>query len=59
MAARPLDNRVFLLGLAVVLSPVPVVAEVKAVVVAVGAVIGSFALSWLLVEHVPPPRRIP
>jgi hypothetical protein len=38
---------------------VPVVAEVKAVVVAVGAVIGSFALSWLLVEHVPPPRRIP
>jgi hypothetical protein len=49
---------VFLLGLAVALRPVPVVAEVKVVVVAVGAVIGSFALSWLLVEHVPPLRRI-
>jgi glucans biosynthesis protein C len=49
---------VFLLGLAVALRAGPVPAELKAVVVAVGAVIGSFTLSWLLVDRVPPLRRI-
>jgi hypothetical protein len=49
---------IFVLGLAVALRPLPVPAEVKALVVAAGGVIGSFALSWLLVAHVPPLRRV-
>jgi hypothetical protein len=43
----------FLLGLAVALRQVPVTAEVKAVLVAVGSVAGSFGLGWLLVSRVP------
>jgi hypothetical protein len=49
---------VFLLGIAVALRPVPVVAEVKALVVAAGGVVGSFAASWLLITRVPLLRRI-
>jgi Acyltransferase family len=49
---------VCLYGIAMALRPVPVVAEVKALVVAVGSVIGSFALSWLLVNRVPGLRRV-
>ena len=49
---------VFLLGLAVALRPVPVVAEAKALVVAVGGVAGSFAAAWLLVSRVPALRRV-
>ena len=49
---------VLLLGIAVVLRPVPVVAEVKAVVVAAGGVLGSFAVSWLLITRVPLLRRV-
>jgi hypothetical protein len=49
---------VCLLGLAVALRPVPVAAEVKAIVVAVGGVLGSFALAWLLLTWVPPLRRV-
>ena len=47
-----------LLGLAVALRPVPVPAEVKGLAVAVGGVVGSFALAWLLVTRVPFVRRI-
>jgi hypothetical protein len=43
----------FLIGLAVALRPVPVPAEVKAVLVAAGSVAGSFGLAWLLVSRVP------
>jgi hypothetical protein len=42
-----------LLGLAIALRPVPVAAEIKGLVVAVGGVVCSFALAWLLVDHVP------
>lgn len=41
-----------LIGLAVVLRPVPVPAELKALVVAGGGVAGSFALAWLLITRV-------
>ena len=42
------------LGLAVALRPLPVPAEVKALVVMVGSVVASFALAWLLVTRVRP-----
>jgi hypothetical protein len=41
-----------LIGLAVALRPVPVMAEVKALVVASGGVAGSFAFAWLLLTRV-------
>lgn len=47
-----------LIGIAVVLRPVEVVAEVKALTVAAGGVAGSFALAWLLIRRVPALRRI-
>ncbi|MGZ8704273.1 MAG: acyltransferase family protein [Aeromicrobium sp.] len=47
-----------LIGLAVALRPVPVPAELKALVVASGGVAGSFALAWLLIRHVPGMARI-
>lgn len=47
-----------LIGLAVALRPVPLIAEAKALVVAVGAVAGSFALGWLLISRVPGVARI-
>ncbi|MGZ4544198.1 MAG: acyltransferase family protein [Blastococcus sp.] len=53
-----LVQAVFLYGFAVALRPVPVPAEVKALVVAVLSVAGSFALSWLLITRVPLLRRI-
>ena len=43
----------FLIGLAVALRGIPAPAEVKAVVVALGSVLGSFGLAWLLVSRVP------
>jgi hypothetical protein len=49
---------VFVLGIAVALRPLPVAAEGKALLVAIGGVLGSFALSWLLVTRVPPLRRV-
>jgi glucan biosynthesis protein C len=49
---------VFLLGLAVALRPAAVPAEVKALVVALGAVTGSFGAAWLLVSRVPGVARI-
>jgi hypothetical protein len=47
-----------LIGLAVALRPVPLPAEIKAVTVATGAVLGSFWLARLLVRHVPGMARI-
>jgi hypothetical protein len=47
-----------LLGVAVALRPVPLPAEVKALVVAVLSVAGSFALSWVLINRVPLLRRV-
>lgn len=49
---------VVLIGLAVAMRPVPVIAEVKAIAVAVGGVTGSFALGWLLVSRVPGIARL-
>jgi hypothetical protein len=42
-----------LTGLAVALRPLPLPAEIKAVLVAGGGVAASFALAWLLVSRVP------
>jgi hypothetical protein len=47
-----------LIALALVLRPVPVPAELKALIVAIGAVAGSFAWAWLLVSRVPWLARI-
>lgn len=44
---------VFLLGLAVALRPLALPAEVKAVLVAAGAVCASFGVAWVLVAKVP------
>ena len=49
---------VFLLGLAIALRPLGVPAEVKALTVAVGAVVASFAVAWLLITRVPGVSRI-
>lgn len=49
---------VVLLGLAVALRPVPVPAEIKAVLVAGGGIAGSFAAAWLLISRVPAVARI-
>jgi hypothetical protein len=46
-----------LTGLAVALRPLPLPAEVKAVLVAGGGVAASFALAWLLISRVPMLRR--
>jgi len=42
-----------LIGLAVVLRPLPFPGEAKALMVATGGVAGSFALAWLLIRRVP------
>ena len=47
-----------LIALAIALRPLPLPAEVKALIVAAGGVAGSFALAWLLVSRVPGVRRI-
>jgi hypothetical protein len=47
-----------LVGIAVALRPLPVAAEVKALVVATGGIAGSFALAWLLISRVPGVRRV-
>jgi hypothetical protein len=49
---------IVLIGLAIVMRPIPVVAEVKALVVASGGVAGSFALAWLLISRVPGIARV-
>ncbi|HEX6300456.1 MAG TPA: acyltransferase [Acidimicrobiia bacterium] len=47
-----------LIGIAVILRPLPVPAEVKALIVATGGIAGSFALAWLLIGRVPGVARI-
>jgi hypothetical protein len=47
-----------LIGLAVALRPVPVTAEMKALIVAGAGIAGSFALAWLLISRVPVIARI-
>ena len=46
-----------LIGLAAALRQVSAPAEIKALLVAIGGVVGSFALAWLLVQ-VPGARRV-
>ena len=48
----------FLLALAVALRPVDLSAEVKALLVAVGGVVGSFWAGWLLVSRMPGASRV-
>jgi hypothetical protein len=47
-----------LIGLAIALRPLPLPAEVKALIVAGGGVVGSFALAWLLISRVPGVKRV-
>jgi len=47
-----------LLGLAVVLRPLQVPAEVKALIVAAGRVADSFVLAWLRIRRVPGVARV-
>jgi Acyltransferase family len=47
-----------LLGFALALRPVPLPAEVKALLVGTAAVTGSFALAWLLIRRVPLITRV-
>ena len=47
-----------LIGLAVAFQPLPVLAEIKALLVAGGSVAGSFALAWLLIKRVPAVGRV-
>ena len=49
---------IVLIGLAVALRPIPLIAEVKALVVACGGVAGSFALAWLLISRIPGIARV-
>lgn len=66
--ARPMISRssygafmlqgLVLIGLAIALRPLPLPAEVKALIVAAGGVVGSFALAWLLISRVPGVRRV-
>lgn len=49
---------VFLLGIAVLLRPLTAPAEVKALLVATGAVLGSFGTTWLILRFVPGARRV-
>ncbi len=47
-----------LIGLAFALRPVPMPAEVKALVLAVASVVASFGVAWLLISRVPGLRRV-
>jgi hypothetical protein len=49
---------VVLIALAITLRPLPLPAEVKALIVAAGGIAGSFALAWLLISRVAGVRRI-
>jgi hypothetical protein len=49
---------VFLLAFALLLRPLPLPAEVKALVVAVAGVAASFAAAWLLIRRVPGVSRV-
>lgn len=47
-----------LIGLAFALRPVPLPAELKALVLAVASVVASFAVAWLLISSVPGLKRV-
>lgn len=47
-----------LTGIAVVLRPLPLPAEAKALILATGAVAGSFALAWVLIRRMPAVSRV-
>jgi hypothetical protein len=47
-----------LIGLAMAIRPLPLVAEVKAVLLAMGGLAGSFGVAWLLINRVPGLARI-
>ncbi|MDF3146268.1 hypothetical protein PBV88_34825 [Streptomyces sp. T21Q-yed] len=47
-----------MIGFAVALRPVPVLAEVKILAFVVGGIAGSFALAWLLIARVPGVARV-
>lgn len=47
-----------LIGLAVALRPLPLAAELKAILLAGSAIVSSFALAWLLIRRVPGAARI-
>jgi hypothetical protein len=47
-----------LIGLAIASRPLPLPAEVKALIVAGGGIAGSFAISWLLVSRISGVARI-
>ena len=49
---------VFLIGLAFALRPLPLPAELKALLLAVTAVLASFWLGWLLISRVPGLKRV-
>jgi hypothetical protein len=49
---------IVLIGLALALRPIPMPAEVKAVIVAGGGVAGSFVLAWLLISRIPGVARV-
>jgi hypothetical protein len=49
---------VFLIGIAFALRPLQLTAEMKAVLLAVSAVVCSFTLAWVLVSRVPGLRRV-
>lgn len=49
---------VFLIGLAFAMRPLPFPAEIKALLLAVSAVAGSFGLAWLLLSRVPGADRV-
>jgi glucans biosynthesis protein C len=48
----------FLLGLALALRPLPLPAEIKALLVAALGVMASFGAAWLLITKVPGVRRV-
>ena len=47
-----------LLGSAIALRGVPMPAEFKAILVAAGGIVASFALAWLLISRVPGVARV-
>ena len=58
LLALPIGLFLILIGLALALRPIDLPAEAKALLVAGGGVIASFALAWLLVAHVPGLHRV-
>jgi hypothetical protein len=48
---------IFLIGLAFAMRPLPLPAELKALLLAVTAVLASFSLAWLLISRVPGLKR--